>query len=134
MFARKNNVFDSALDGAGMGLGFLIALVAMATVREVLGAGAFAGFKIPVLSDYCIPILTQAPGGFLVFGILIAIVNMIGKKRGKTTVKEFSCENCPSAGICGKTSCSETLEIAADVANRADDTAQTETKEEEVKE
>ena len=134
MFARKNNVFDSALDGAGMGLGFLIALVAMATVREVLGAGAFAGFKIPVLSDYCIPILTQAPGGFLVFGILIAIVNMIGKKRGKKMVKEFSCENCPSAGLCGKTSCSETLEIAADVANRADDTAQTEIKEEEVKE
>jgi len=39
MFARKNTVLDSALDGAGMGLGFLIALVAMALVREVFGAG-----------------------------------------------------------------------------------------------
>ena len=61
MFARKNGIFDSALDGLGMGLGFLIALVAMATVREVFGAGSFAGYKIPILKDYNIPILTQAP-------------------------------------------------------------------------
>ena len=39
MFARKNNVADSALDGLGMGLGFLVALLVMATIREVLGAG-----------------------------------------------------------------------------------------------
>jgi electron transport complex protein RnfE len=46
MFARKNGVIDSALDGAGMGLGFLLALLAMATVREVIGAGSFAGFEL----------------------------------------------------------------------------------------
>ena len=94
MFARKNGVVDSALDGAGMGLGFLIALVAMATVREVLGAGSFAGFEIPFLSDYKIPIFAQAPGGFLVYGILIAIVNKIGPKKGEGKRKSFSCEGC----------------------------------------
>ena len=120
MFARKNGVIDSALDGAGMGLGFLIALVAMATIREVLGAGSFAGIEIPFLVNYKIPILAQAPGGFLVFGILIAIVNKIGPKKGEGKRKNFSCEGCPSASLCGKVSCSESIEIAANSSEKED--------------
>ena len=119
MYARKNTPVDSALDGLGMGIGFLIALVAMATIREVLGAGTFAGIALPVLSTYNIPILTQAPGGFLVYGILIAIVNKIGPKAGEEKRKNFSCEGCPSAAICGKVSCVETSEITADAAESA---------------
>ncbi len=118
MFARKNGVLDSALDGAGMGLGFLIALFAMATIREVFGAGSFAGLAIPFLKDYTVPILTQAPGGFLVFGILIAIINKIGVKKGAEKRKEFSCEGCPSATLCGKTSCSELQELTEDIAEK----------------
>ena len=115
MFARKNPVLDSALDGLGMGLGFLLALLAMATVREVFGAGSFAGIEIPGLVDYKIPLLTQAPGGFLVFGIMIAIVNKIGPKKGaEKRTKTFSCSSCPQAGVCGKTSCAEITEIATD--------------------
>ena len=121
MFARKNGVLDSALDGAGMGLGFLIALVAMATVREVIGAGSFAGIAIPFLENYKIPIMVQAPGGFLVFGILIAIVNKIGPKKGAEKRKSFSCEGCPSASLCGKTSCTETLEVVADAARESEE-------------
>ena len=120
MFARKNGVVDSALDGAGMGLGFLIALVAMATVREVIGAGSFAGFEIPLLSNYKIPIFAQAPGGFLVYGILIAIVNKIGPKKGEGKRKNFSCEGCPSASLCGKVSCSDSIEIAANSSEKED--------------
>ena len=120
MYARKNGVVDSALDGLGMGVGFLLALLAMATVREVLGAGSFAGFAIPVLSEYNIPILTAAPGGFLVFGIMIAIVNKIGPKKGAEKRKNFSCEGCPSASLCGKVSCSENIELTADT--RIDET------------
>ena len=48
MFARKNTVVDSALDGLGMGVGFLCALVLMATIREVLGSGSFAGITLPL--------------------------------------------------------------------------------------
>ena len=120
MYARKNGVVDSALDGLGMGVGFLLALLAMATVREVLGAGSFAGFAIPVLSEYNIPILVQTPGGFLVFGIMIAIVNKIGPKKGAEKRKNFSCEGCPSASLCGKVSCSENIELTADT--RIDET------------
>ncbi len=119
MFARKNSVVDSALDGLGMGVGFLLALLAMATLREVFGAGSFAGVEIPILVDYKIPILTQAPGGFLVFGILIAIVNAIGPKKGEGKRKNFSCEGCPSASLCGKVSCAENSELVAEVEENA---------------
>ena len=111
MFARKNTVLDSALDGLGMGVGFLVALLAMATIREVIGNGSFAGFEIPFLADFKIPILTQAPGGFLAYGIVIALMNKITEKRGGVKRKSFSCEGCPSSHICNKTSCSEMLEL-----------------------
>ena len=120
MFARKNSVLDSALDGLGMGLGFLLALFAMATIREVLGKGSFAGLEIPVLCDYNIPILAQAPGGFLVFGILIAVVNKIGPKKGKEKRKNFSCEGCPSAPLCGKVSCAENAELVINAAEQTE--------------
>jgi electron transport complex protein RnfE len=107
MFARKNPVLDSAMDGLGMGIGFLVALLLMATIREVLGAGTFAGFAIPVISELKIPILTQAPGGYLVFGILIAVMNKLTAKRGGVKKKSFSCEGCPTAHLCNKSSCGE---------------------------
>ena len=116
MFARKNGVLDSALDGLGMGLGFLLALFIMATVREVLGAGTFAGIALPFFKTYNIPILNQAPGGFLVFGVLIAVMNKIKEKDGGVKRKSFSCEGCPSAAHCKKVSCSEMSEFHAPMA------------------
>ncbi len=100
MYARKNSVVDSVLDGLGMGFGFLLALLLMSTVREVIGAGSFAGIAIPVVENYKIPILTQAPGGYLVFGIVIAAMNKLTSKRGGVKRKSFSCEGCPSAEGC----------------------------------
>ena len=124
MYARKNTVLDSALDGLGMGVGFLLALLAMALIREILGTGMInleaIGLKsvtIPVLCDYNIPILTQAPGGFLVFGILIAIVNAIGPKKGAEKRKNFSCEGCPSASLCSKVACAENEELVSAAEN-----------------
>ena len=111
MFARKNTVADSALDGVGMGIGFLVALLAIATIREVLGNGSFAGFEIPFLADFKIPVLTQAPGGFLVYGFVIALMNKITEKRGGVKRKSFSCEGCSLSNICNKTSCCEMAEL-----------------------
>lgn len=113
MYARKNNVIDSALDGLGMGIGFLLALILMAIIREVFGNGTFAGFEIPFLVNYKIPVLAQAPGGFLVYGILIAVMNKLTEKKGGVKRKSFSCEGCPSSSFCNKSSCknaSETTE------------------------
>ena len=99
MFAGKNPVGKSVLDGIGMGIGFTIALVAMATVREVLGAGTFAGIEIPFMIDHTIDIFVKAPGGLLVYGFLIALVNFITKGKA-IKKKDFSCAGCPSAGVC----------------------------------
>ena len=106
MFASKNSVVDSALDGIGMGLGFTLTLLLMATIRETFGAGTWAGIPIPVLADHPISIFTMAPGGFVVYGLLIAIV--VKLTSGKAPLrKSFDCEACPSAAFCGRASCDD---------------------------
>ncbi len=100
MFANKNTVVDSALDAIGMGIGFTLTLFVMASIREIFGAGTWMGFQIPVLYENHVGILTMAPGGFCIFGILIAVVNKFFTNKPKKT--EFGCENCPSASVCGK--------------------------------
>ena len=72
MFACKNNVVDSALDGVGMGIGYTLTVVLMATIREGLGSGTWLGFKILPDSVAKIGIMTQAPGAFFCFGLLMA--------------------------------------------------------------
>lgn len=79
-FASKNGVFGSTLDGLGMGLGFTVALILIAAVREILGAGTFAG--IPLFGDGFQPasMMILPPGAFLTLGILLAIINGVSKK------------------------------------------------------
>ena len=105
MYARKNNVIDSVLDGVGMGLGFLLALLVMAFIREVFGNGSFLGYEIAFLDAIKIPVLAQAPGGFLVYGLIIAVMNKITEKRGGVKRKSFSCEGCPSRATCNSAAC-----------------------------
>jgi electron transport complex protein RnfE len=109
MFANKNKVIDSALDGLGMGIGFTLTLFVMASIREVFGSGTWMGMEIPGLYDNHISILTLSPGGFFVFGCLIALVNKITK--GKAIKKtEFGCAGCPSAEGCGKLAAGQNCE------------------------
>ena len=105
MFARKNTVVDSILDGVGMGLGFTLALFLMAFIREVFGVGEFMGMEIPFMEQFRIPILAQSPGGFLVYGILIAVMNKLTEKKGGVKKKSFSCEGCPSVSVCRSRPC-----------------------------
>lgn len=97
MFASKNTVFDSALDGIGMGLGFTLALFFMGAIREFFGAGTVLGFE--VTSDLIPPmvIFILPAGGFFVFGVLTAIVN---KLTGGKLNREFSCSGCPGEAAC----------------------------------
>lgn len=81
-FASKNSVGKSAIDGLGMGLGFTGALCAVSAVREFFGAGTICGIKI--YGDTLTPpaIIGMPPGGFIVLGLLIALVNyLLGKRR-----------------------------------------------------
>ena len=98
MFAAKNTVFNSVVDAVGMGAGFTLALLIIATMREILGSGTWFGIPLPLLREFNIPLMTLAPGGFIVYGVLIAIIKKITKSRKE---KEFTCGNCPSAMACG---------------------------------
>ena len=104
MFAGKNSVAASALDGIGMGLGFTLALGVMAAIREVFGAASFAGIAIPFLEEYKITFLVKAPGGLLVYGLLIALAYAVTKGKAPAK-KSFSCKGCPNASTCQLGSC-----------------------------
>ena len=79
-FANKNTVFDSLLDGLGMGIGFTIALTLIGGIREILGAGSFLGYQF-IPSEYNMLIFVLAPGAFIVFGFVMAAVRYIVNKR-----------------------------------------------------
>lgn len=112
MFASKNPVLPSALDGLGMGIGFTATLTLMGAIRELLGAGTL--FSLPITAKLIDPmiIFLLPPGGFFVFGILVAVSNAIAKKQGKKTVDHIGCESCPSRGSCAQANCNE--EVTAD--------------------
>ncbi len=98
-FAGKNGVAASALDGLGMGVGFTAALVLMGGVRELLGAGTLLGFQILPESVPPMTIFVLAPGGFFVFGILMACANKLAERKGKPKAT-LGCAGCPMAETC----------------------------------
>ena len=90
-FANRNSVFDSFLDGIGMGVGFALALTMIALIREVFGAGTitqisignFSGvIKIPLLYKYPVRIMTLAAGALLLMGYLKAFFGYLEKRKG----------------------------------------------------
>src|SRR5574344_160710 len=72
-FACKNGPLASVLDAIGMGIGFTLALLCLAFFRELLGEGTLFGFPIPVFHADPALIMIMAPGGFVVFGLVIAV-------------------------------------------------------------
>ena len=72
-FANKNTVFDSALDGLGVGLGFTCSLTVLGIVREILGSGSVFGWKF-ITGDGILAFI-MAPGAFLVLGYLMVLFN-----------------------------------------------------------
>ena len=91
MFACKNNVVDSALDGLGMGLGFTLALTLMATVREIRGSGTGLGIQIIPKSIPNFTLMTSAPGGFFTFGCLMALVVWFETKTNNKIDRKAGC-------------------------------------------
>ncbi len=85
-FASKNGLVASTADGLGIGVGFTIALTVLASLREIFGAGTFS---IP-FSDTVIQVfgasyqpfsfMVEAPGAFVCLGLVLALMNLAGKK------------------------------------------------------
>ena len=81
VFASRNNLTRSLLDGAGMGGGFLLALLCMGSVREILGSGSL--FGIQVLPDAFEPwvIMLLPGGGFFTLGLWLLAFNVFKTRR-----------------------------------------------------
>lgn len=92
MFACKNSVVDSALDGVGMGIGYTLTAVLMATLREVLGAGTWLGFQVLPESLPKITIMTQAPGAFFCYGLLMAGCVWLEGKLDARIERKIGCQ------------------------------------------
>lgn len=80
-FASKNTVWRSVLDAIGNGLGFSAVLLAMGTVREVLGNGTFLGHSVfgPHFEPWVVMVLP--PGGFLTLGVFLLGVSAWEARR-----------------------------------------------------
>ena len=88
-FASKNGPILSAADGLGMGVGFTLALTLIGTVRELIGGGSVFGLNILGASYEPMLLIVLASGGFLTFGLLLGIFNLIVKKiERKRAAKE----------------------------------------------
>ena len=88
-FASKNGVVASAADGLGIGLGFTLSLAALGAVREILGTGALEGklfifaYNFPNLFGEAFQpfsFMVEAPGAFMGLGLMLCMLNLIGKK------------------------------------------------------
>ena len=88
-YASKNKVIPSIFDAIGMGLGFGLAIVVLATFREVIGNGTFYGLQLLPKSYVPAMVMTSAPGAFITLGILLASLNQykISKAKKSETMK-----------------------------------------------
>ena len=100
IFASKNSVLPSILDALGMGIGFTAALTLMGMIRELIGTGCI--FGMPITQSVIDPMIVfiLPPGGFFVFGILVALSNKLAVKMGKKPVKSMGCGNCKGCSGC----------------------------------
>jgi len=80
-FAIKNKIFDSLLDGLGVGLGFTLALFLIGSIREILGNGSIFDYKFMENSEMLVFVL--APGAFFAMGFIIATIRFIQTKKSK---------------------------------------------------
>lgn len=121
MFASKNKPLASVIDGLGMGIGFTLALLLMGTIREILGNGTFMDIPLPVLrtGGYIEPILIfiLPPGGFFVFGLLVAISQKISQKLDASEERkelQLGCGSCRSCQMAELYEEKKTGEIKSD--------------------
>jgi electron transport complex protein RnfE len=79
-FASKNSVMASLADGLGLGIGYALSLTTLGAIREIFGKGTF--FNMPVFGPSFQPFsfMVEAPGAFVCLGLMLCIMNLLGKK------------------------------------------------------
>jgi electron transport complex protein RnfE len=108
VFASKNKVLPSVLDGLGMGIGFTFALLIVGSIREILGSGAWFGMALPWGTAIPPMLFFILPaGGFFTLGIVVAA---IGKLTNKP-VRNVTCDGCPNRSACKNAACDNPGEV-----------------------
>jgi len=83
-FASKRGIIASTADGLGFGIGFTLALAALGAIRELLGSGTLTIWvkQIQIMGPSYQPFefAIQAPGAFMCLGLMLCIMNLLGKK------------------------------------------------------
>lgn len=85
-FASKNGVLESLADGLGSGLGFVLSLSLIASVREIVGAGTltiWGGLAFKGLNPGPVTLAILPAGGFIVLGLLLAFINRMGEWQAR---------------------------------------------------
>ena len=83
-FASKNGLVKSIADGLGIGIGFTLSLAALGAVRELFGTGMLTFWEKPIQifpsSFEPFTFMIEAPGAFVVLGLMLAVMNLMGNK------------------------------------------------------
>ena len=109
-FASKNGILASGMDGLGMGLGFTLALTVIGMIREFLAAGTL--FQVQLTADwqYGFSVMSQAPGGFIVMGFVLAAMNVYNRRRAEKAGQTYEppqgldCRHCSICHFSGTSS------------------------------
>ena len=89
-FASSHGPLESLVDGLGIGVGYLLALVSISFIREVFGAGTLWGYRLTpvmigdttIIPEYTpITALGMAPGAFIIIGLLFGLIYWMGNRR-----------------------------------------------------
>jgi electron transport complex protein RnfE len=83
-FAKKNGFVASLADGMGIGIGFTLSLAMLGAVREFFGAGTLTLlFGERIFLDQPLSFLQEAPGAFVALGLMLGIINVVGRTAGR---------------------------------------------------
>ena len=120
-YASKNNVLDSLIDALGMGVGYTLAIIAMAFFREFLGTGGFTiGAVLPIVKEpltlqiipeqFAIQLFQMPAGAFIIFGIILAVLAFIKNTKAEKKAAREKAEKLKKAEEAKKAATQATAE------------------------
>jgi electron transport complex protein RnfE len=101
-FASKNGILASLIDALGMGLGFTLSLTLIGGLRELLATGSLFQIKLIEGWKYSFMLMNQAPGAFILLGILLGIINWNKLRKAKKDGRDWTPPglDCSQCNLC----------------------------------
>ena len=93
-YASKNSFTKTVVSALGMGLGFTLALIALGSVRELLGAGQLLGYQIFSSNFEPWVVMILPPGGFIVLGSWLLLFNYLQQRKQAQLIVKDQVSHC----------------------------------------